>query len=68
MLVKQHLLKELLKISGLNKSTFAQKHGFKRQMLSEWIQGRKEIRTPHLIEICEAEGYEVEFYFKLKKL
>lgn len=65
---QSQILKELIKISGLNQKNFAEKHGLHVGYLSEVINEKSEYRSSTLELIAFDCGYKIEYKYKLEKL
>ncbi len=62
------MIKELLKLSGLNQKQFALKHNIPRERVSLWVTGKQKIKPNTLEQIAKSEGYKIEVEFKLIEL
>jgi len=63
----QQILKDLIKLSGLNQSQFANKHGTTKQNVNRCLKNTN-ISLSTLKEMAKKEGYELKVNYKLVKL
>jgi len=63
----QQILKDLIKLSGLNQSQFAIRHGTTKQNINRCLKNTN-ISLKTNTEMAKKEGYELSINYKITKL
>jgi len=59
---------DLLQLSGLTQTQFAERFNIPKQMISDWKNGRKNCKVETLQKMAESFGYKLNVEFKITKL
>jgi len=62
------ILKALIKLSGLSKTKYSEKHEIEPSQLSRWLSGDRGIRFCTLQLLAFEDGKEINIEYKIKEL